>query len=204
MQHLSFLLSCFAAIGDFFVAFFLHCLSISKRICDALITLPGAARGNSLTGGDAIGAARVRSAVKKVAFNESTTGELENSMEITVDESASVGETEFETVEAFHSPRNWQALSYEEAESFPFFYDSDDPEYLRKCQETSTEEKPYWFSLYRQTAETNAQYWRDIKGIKWRLTLRCRIPKDSPIKDVHNFHSVKGERVEIVERLWWR
>ena len=185
---LVFLLS---AIKYILRALFLACMSIFNRIQNLL---GGAQPTNSLTRENAI--------VQQ--SNECITEEVDDTVAIVINEITSTDETESGTIEAFHSPRNWRDLSREDADSFPFFYDSDNPEYIEKCEETSVPEKPYWFSLNRQTAETNARYWRDADGKKWRLTLRCRIPRDSPITDVHNFHSVKGEHVEILESIWWR
>ena len=107
-------------------------------------------------------------------------------------------------VEVFHSPRNHMRLSRLEANSMQFFYESTDEQYIKKCKENGAFEKPYWFSLNVNVAKSIAGYWEGDDGVKWRLTLRCRIPANSQVVDVYNFHSVKGESVEIVEMLWWR
>ena len=46
-------------------------------------------------------------------------------------------------------------------------------------------------------------FMNDSSGTKWRLTLKCYIPANSLVAEVHNYHSVASTDIIIIEKQWW-
>ena len=112
----------------------------------------------------------------------------------------------------YHSPKQGSPREFSKQQAdedgFVFFLNSQDPRYIDYCQKNNTNQL-YWFSTEHGTAVSNADNWEDEneKGMLWKLTLECTIPKRIANKnriDVINFHSIPAEDIVIVGKIWSR